>query len=90
MEESRLVKINKIIDSRIRPRDDFKGKPLYKCDICWTCRYFDVQACTCTFSYEDGLKKIDPDFLYDKEYYKPTIIRDPLYYRCMMWEEKKV
>ena len=88
MEESRLEKIERIIDRRIRPSRNFKDKPFFKCDICWTCRFFNTQISGCCFTFEDGLKRIERKYLYDKEFYiVPTPIKDPLYYRCSVWEE---
>lgn len=90
MVESRSIKVNRIIDERTRPDSNFKDKQLYKCDVCWTCKYFDIQASTCVFTYEDALEIVNPELLYDREFYKPTLIKDPLYYRCMIWEELKL
>ena len=88
--ENRLEKINRLIKTGIRTSANYKNKELYNCDVCWTCRSFNVQTHECLISPEYVDKKA-PDYSLDNremEYYVPTLIKSPSWYRCMLWEEK--
>lgn len=36
---------NIIISDRVK--EDFQGCKLYGCDVCWTCKWFDVESNIC-------------------------------------------
>jgi hypothetical protein len=58
-----------IISNRVSK--DFQGNKLYGCDVCWTCKWFDVElkACRPVTSFKD------------------CIIKNPEVYRCSFWSE---
>lgn len=87
MAKARLTKINEAINNRDRPNIDYYGGPLYGCDVCWTCKHFNVQISSCTFGYQDALEIVGAEGVYEKEYYiVPVPIKDPSYYRCSAWK----
>lgn len=90
MNKTRATKINRAINNRDRSDVDYDDKSLSNCDVCWTCKYFDVQISSCLFSYQNALERFDFDELYDEEYYiVPVPIKDPSYFRCSAWFDKE-
>lgn len=90
MIKARIVKVSEAINNHDRAGVGYNGRSLFKCDVCWTCKYFNVQISSCVFSYQDALEKFGPEESYDKEYYiLPIPIKDPSYYRCSAWFGKE-
>jgi hypothetical protein len=52
------------------------GKPLYKCDVCWTCGWFDHGEIRCKFMF------------YTPGQFKDSRL-NPESYKCSYWEEGK-
>lgn len=73
----------KIISGRVSR--DFQGNKYYNCDVCWTCRAFDMESSACTPYYKCG-----PNLKARADYPRgdDCIIR-PDVYRCSFWKEKE-
>ena len=89
--EKRIEIINGLIDKKIRPSEDFNDERFFGCDVCYTCKFFNIFTSECFASYEDAVKKVGPDGLdelREREYFTvPTKIKNPIYYRCLLWQE---
>lgn len=92
--ESREERINNLIDDRDRVNTTPRSKKLYNCDVCFTCKFFNFSTKECLLTDEDikekaapyvNLKEEEPEFYTNK-----TIIKDPIWYRCKMWEKLKM
>lgn len=88
MRRNRLKVVNKMIDDRIRPIKNLSGKNFYKCNICLTCKFFNIQTDECCLTYEDAVKKINLEDIREEYFFVPTPIKDPLYYRCLLWQDR--
>ena len=60
---------------------------LNNCDVCWTCRMFNMNNFKCEYYNACGfvLNKLD-----DKEYYdenRSIAIKNPEFFRCTFWED---
>lgn len=82
----RLDTVNRIIRDHGRPSGGFGSKKFSKCDICWTCKYFNAEGNKCFLSYEDAIKRMSPGDIDEEYFVVPTPIGDPMYCRCLLWE----
>ena len=58
------------------------GKELYRCDVCWTCRFFNPLNSECSFSIQGKISPID----FTKRLYS-GIELTPSSFRCGNWED---
>lgn len=89
MNEKRLTVVNRITHDRTRPICNEDDEPFSKCDVCWTCRFFNIFTYECVLTYKDAVKAIGIGEV-DREscYFVPTKIKEPVYYRCTGWSKR--
>jgi hypothetical protein len=64
------------------PPDWYYRKHQYRCEVCWTCKFFNILDNKCSFTNKNGLspieltKKIDPDLKFE-----------PNLFRCENWKD---
>lgn len=67
------------------------GSPLRGCEVCWTCKYFPMYEVTEGFlsygCYWHPFTPIISGKREDVPKVKPTVIRDPGWWRCQYWTE---
>ena len=65
----------------IRASHDINRNKFYNCDVCWTCKFYDVEFNGC-----------DEWYLFEGNPRYNTLIRSikmPDWYRCSHWREKE-
>lgn len=67
-----LLPLDNSRDPSVRVTFDYKNERLFNCDVCWTCRTFDVNSFKCGYYDVDEALKVD--------------IKNPEFFRCTFWE----
>ena len=74
---------NIIISDRVS--EDFQGKKLFGCDVCWTCKWFDIEYRVCRPCHHE----CGPDLKARDDYSRGSnCIMHPEVYRCSFWGER--
>jgi hypothetical protein len=74
------------IKRKVRTAEDFKEDPLFNCDVCYTCKFFNASYSEC-FLFQKNVKRMDKVNLIWDEFFVRTRIKKPEWYRCMWWKE---
>ena len=88
--EKRIDIVNRMIRDRQREIYNEEDELFSKCDVCWTCGMFNVLTYKCVLTYEDAISVVGVEEVNrDSSYFVPIKIKDPVYYRCAGWRERK-
>ena len=90
----RIDNINRLIDRKQRSFTDSSSQKLFKCNVCWTCKFFTIDHEECVLTYMD-VEKVDKDGsvfrsqFFGPDYYENIYIKKPGWFRCKWWKERK-
>ena len=89
MTESRRTKvIDELIDTGSRYIHKTTTERFYNCEVCWTCKFFDVLTNECFVSNKDAGNSLYGSVMRLDYYDEKAFIKKPTWFRCLVWRER--